>query len=97
MRPAVIDSIVQRARDTLPARKIWLFGSRARGDHHPKSDIDLAFQLTAPAPGAWARFVADVHEEARTLLSVDLVDLEQCDAELRAAILREGVILYDGG
>lgn len=25
--------------------EIWLFGSRARGDHRPDSDVDLAFVL----------------------------------------------------
>ena len=96
-RHPVIDEIVNTARNCLPIKRIWLFGSRSRGDHHGKSDIDLAFELTAPADNAWARFAADVHEEAQTLLPIDLVDVDTCDVTLRDVILREGVLLYDSG
>ena len=96
-RHPVIDEIVNTARHCLPVKRIWLFGSRSRGDNHSKSDVDLAFELTAPADNAWARFAVGVHEEAQTLLSIDLVNIDTCDAALRDVILREGVLLYDGG
>ncbi len=34
-----------RRRDDLAA--VWLYGSRARGDHHPESDFDLAVAYTS--------------------------------------------------
>ena len=94
-RHPVIDEIVNTARNCLPIKRIWLFGSRSRGDHHAKSDVDLAFELTAPADNAWARFTVEVHEKAQTLLPIDLVDVYTCDAALRDVILREGVLLHD--
>ena len=30
--------------------QIWLYGSRARGDHHPDSDVDLLVVLHEPEP-----------------------------------------------
>ena len=71
--------------------KLVLFGSRARGDYKDKSDVDLAF-----FGGDASRFIIDVHEEVNTLLSFDVVDLERpIQPELREAIERDGVVLYE--
>lgn len=32
-----------RLRRQRHAQRVVLYGSRARGDHHPESDIDIAF------------------------------------------------------
>lgn len=42
---AAIDDAVLRLVAQLDPDEIWLFGSRARGDHHPDSDIDLMVVL----------------------------------------------------
>jgi predicted nucleotidyltransferase len=36
-----LDRIVALARERFDAREVWLFGSRARGDHRPDSDWDI--------------------------------------------------------
>ena len=41
IKPTVIAAIREAARQH-GVRRVWLFGSRARGEHRPKSDIDLA-------------------------------------------------------
>ena len=75
-------------------RRVLLFGSRARGDHRPRSDIDLAVE----APGAdvfeWDRACA-LAENAATLLHIDLVRLEEANADFRDEILSEGLLLYE--
>ena len=72
-------------------QKVILFGSRARGDFHRASDIDLAVQ-----GGNVCRFRLDVEEETHTLLTFDVVDLcSDLSPELREAIGREGVLLYE--
>ena len=38
--------------ETLSPTQIWLFGSRARGDHRPDSDWDLLAVLADDAPEA---------------------------------------------
>lgn len=72
-------------------QKLMLFGSRARGDSHPKSDIDLAAQ-----GGDIAGFTDDVNEKAQTLLFFDVIDLDRAlpDA-FRAEIMKDGVMLYE--
>ena len=72
-------------------QKVILFGSRARGDFRRASDIDLAVQ-----GGNVCRFRLDVEEETHTLLTFDVVDLcSDLSPELREAIGREGVLLYE--
>lgn len=72
-------------------KKVILFGSRARGDFKEKSDIDLAVQ-----GGDFIRFMLDVNEETSTLLSFDIINLdEKIQSELRESIKKEGKIVYE--
>ena len=72
-------------------QKVILFGSRARGDNWERSDIDLAV-----SGGDITRFSLDLEEETSTLLTYDVVNLdEKVSAELLASIQKEGIILYE--
>lgn len=74
------------------ARRIILFGSRARGTNLPKSDIDLAIE-GCPHPEA----LEDALENNLwSLLDVDVVNLDTTiSPELRAEIAKDGVVLYE--
>ncbi len=89
----VVQQIVRAARRYLALRRAFLFGSRARSDARPDSDIDLAFEH-ASTDAEWASFVNDMAERAPTLLSLDLVDLARVDPQLRARIRREGRVVH---
>src|SRR6266478_7375139 len=41
LEPELLTEIVRRVVEAVAPEKIVLFGSRARGDHRPDSDIDL--------------------------------------------------------
>ncbi|MDO4492392.1 MAG: nucleotidyltransferase domain-containing protein [Clostridia bacterium] len=70
--------------------RLILFGSRARGDHRERSDIDLAV-----LGGDTARFALDADEETSTLLRFDIVDLGGAvQPELLESIRRDGKVLY---
>ncbi|WP_280554097.1 nucleotidyltransferase domain-containing protein [Halomonas sp. 25-S5] len=43
---ANLQAIVSLARQQENLAALWLYGSRARGDHHPHSDYDLAVAFT---------------------------------------------------
>ena len=69
---------------------VVLFGSRARGDHHRTSDIDLAI-----SGGDTVHFALDVDELTHTLLQFDCVNLDKSvHPELRSSIDCEGRVLY---
>lgn len=71
--------------------KVILFGSRARGDHQERSDIDLAIQGGNPA-----QFILNADDEVHTLLRFDIVDLgKPVQPELLKEIKRDGVVLYE--
>jgi uncharacterized protein len=93
MHPA-IGAITKQLRRLPAVKKIVLFGSRARGDHDDRSDIDLAVVCPGASPDEWAR-IWDVVDEAPTLLRIDLLRLEQAGQDLKHEVQREGIVLYE--
>lgn len=74
------------------ARRVILFGSRARGSNGPKSDIDLAVE---GCDDFWGP-EDDLRENLWSLLMVDVVNLDDAlPDELRADIARDGKVLYE--
>ncbi len=74
------------------ARRVVLFGSRARRDAGPKSDIDIAVEGCRDFPA----FYEDVQERLWSLLKVDVVNLDECTScELRDSIARDGRVIYE--
>ena len=73
--------------------KIVLFGSRARGDHLEKSDIDLAIYGCQD----FLELSDQLEEELWSLLQLDLIDMNgmSVSKELIDEIERDGVILYE--
>ncbi|WP_331225473.1 nucleotidyltransferase domain-containing protein [Megasphaera stantonii] len=70
--------------------KIILFGSRARGTHTERSDIDIAVY-----GGDFDSFYWDIQERVHTLLTFDIIDGNKITAELKNEIERDGVVLYE--
>ena len=75
----------------------YLYGSRARGTARPDSDADVAVLLR---PGA-ARLSLLQREDLAARLApefdradVDLTVLNEAPLELRAGVVREGVVLF---
>ncbi len=90
IKQQVLDEIKELARKH-HMKKVILFGSRARGDYHQVSDIDLAV-----FGGNCALFSLDVEDDTSTLLKFDVVNMDgSVQEELRKAIEKEGVILYE--
>lgn len=74
------------------AEKLVLYGSRARGDAHERSDVDLAVYGMPPEKRGVFALEA---EDLPTLLKLDIVHISP---DMNAAFLRnietEGVTLY---
>ena len=87
----VYAQIAEFARDA-GARRLLLFGSRARGTNQPRSDIDLAIE-------GCPNFLAleeRLQEELWSLLSLDVVNLDDnISDDQRAEINRDGKVLYE--
>lgn len=77
-----------------PIEKIVLFGSRARGDNSPTSDIDIAI-YTFPQFNREGTFTSEI-EDLETLLKIDIVFIEdRTNKKLISNIEEEGVIIYE--
>src|SRR3712207_1453367 len=48
--PADLAPLLKAVKEQLRPRQVWLFGSRARGDHRPDSDWDLLAVVPDDAP-----------------------------------------------
>jgi len=84
-RRIVLDAIRDQEIDA------YLFGSRARGDARPCSDIDVALYAHDDAvPKAPLALLRERLEESLIPFEVDVVDLADASETLRAAVLREG-------
>ena len=75
--------------------KILLFGSRARGDYHRSSDIDLAV-FTKRISHTEQNLIEHAINEMSTPLKIDVVFMDRLKKEkLISNIIKEGVIIYE--
>lgn len=78
--------------ETYNITKILLFGSRARGTHQDKSDLDLAVYGCRNFPA----FFYALEENVWTLLKFDLINMDEAvSAELKSEIDKDGVLIYE--
>ena len=68
--------------------KVYLFGSRARGNNSPYSDVDIAFDSEVDI-GKELLILREVIEESSLPYKVDLVDLKGAPY-LRETVEKEG-------
>jgi predicted nucleotidyltransferase len=95
MVPSGTESLIEALREALRGRSevelAILFGSRARGRGHERSDADLAVRGQQLDRLALARDLSLALE-----LEVDTVDLDRATIPLEQAILRDGIIVHQG-
>ncbi len=85
----LIDYTFFQKLEKLPfVEKIWLYGSRARGDFKDRSDIDIAIECPGASRADWHK-VLDIIEEADTLLKIDCVRMDELEEENSLYELRE--------
>lgn len=76
----------------------YVFGSVARGDAHPESDLDVAILLREGVPSDDMELLANLAaglERFSPSGRVDLVVLGEQGSVFRHRVLREGVVVYD--
>lgn len=75
------------------AKKVVLFGSRARKTNHPKSDIDLAVY----GCDRFEELVFQLNEDLWSLLELDIINMDapHLSKELVEEIEKDGVVIYE--
>ncbi len=97
----LLDEVVRRIKAVGSPRKIVLFGSRARGDNRPDSDLDLLVIEESDLP-RYKRSPRYYHVLAGLFPAKDILVYTPAEAEEWAGVpnafvtsaLREGKVLY---
>ena len=71
--------------------KVYLFGSRARGDFKDTSDIDLAIDSKSDVV---LKLLGEL-EELRCILTFDVVNINEIGQKLKDNIERDKIIIYE--
>lgn len=88
----ILEDIVDISKKYDYIEKVILFGSRARCENEPRSDIDLAVY----SRGDIFDFIEDIEMNARTLLEFDFSHMEKVKDEFFVEqVVKDGVVIYD--
>jgi predicted nucleotidyltransferase len=74
--------------------QVLLFGSRARGNPGPASDIDLAVSVKGEVGGLLSRLRESL-DDSTIPFTADIVDMASCGPALAAEVQAEGVVVWE--
>ncbi len=91
-----IQHIIQKYFLHKPVNRAYLFGSAARGEAGPNSDIDILVELDYKGGAGYFLFF-DMQQELSSLLKnkVDLVSANGLSPHLKPVIDREKILIYE--
>ena len=88
---SIIEEIISICTRINQVDEIILYGSRAKGTHMDKSDLDIALV----GQNLDIERLRDAIGEIQTLLKIDLVDFNNCKNELlKQEVAKDGITLY---
>jgi len=76
----------------MPGVTIYLFGSRARGTHSPRSDIDIALQGPEKLSRHAIAEIVRMLQASDIPYKIEIVDFNRVSDDIRESILEEGII-----
>jgi predicted nucleotidyltransferase len=97
-----VDDIADKLRDFFGAKSdglaaVYLFGSVARGEARPDSDVDVAVLYRGELPRTLEGLPLELEGELERLLRrpVDVIALNRAPLDLVHHVLREGVLIAE--
>ena len=87
-----IEELRSYLKKELPDTKIYLFGSRARGDNRANSDYDIAIESDKNLKSEIAR-INDIIETSNIPFKVDIVELSKAPY-LKKIIKKEAILWH---
>jgi len=93
--PESIQDVVAHIAKSGLAKKVILFGSRARGDSRDNSDFDLAVEWCEPKSIEVMNLLSELDEKPFTLHKIDLLSYNDATSSYVDEIKNEGIILWE--
>ena len=94
--PHDLQSILATVRGFAEVKQLVLFGSRAKGNHRPGSDIDLAIKGQGVTYDITVALASQLNQATRMPYFFDVIDHQTItDAQLLKHIDRVGLMLFD--
>jgi len=94
MKPQeIIKEVVKTVKSFLPKAKVFLYGSWAKGNALPTSDLDIAIDNKKKV--AWDTFL-DIKgkvEDIPTLRHIDITDLNMADRAFKKEVIETAQLL----
>lgn len=98
----LLEEVVQTIVEAVNPHKIILFGSRARADAHPESDLDLLIIKESTLP-RYQRAIPIYHALRTIMVPMDVIVYTPAEVEEWAQVsqafvttaIREGKVLYE--
>ena len=90
MKQSDKEVIITIIKKQLPHSKIYLFGSRARGDASAESDFDIALDNKHRIDEEIVSLIKENLEESTIPFTVDIIDLHHTSQDLKKEILKDG-------
>lgn len=87
------EKIIKVIEIFFPTAKVYLFGSRARGDNTERSDIDLAIDAGKPMTMTEKGQIMTMIDALNMPQKTDVVDFNRAPQALKDNILKEGINL----
>ncbi len=86
------EQIIKVIEIFFPEAKVYLFGSRARGDNSETSDIDIAIDAKNPISMTQKGQIVSMIDALNIPQKVDVVDFNRVPDALKENILKEGIL-----
>ncbi len=98
------DKITPLAEQLPNLQMLILFGSRARGEHRPDSDWDLAISHDETNRQTHIKEISNDYLTSLSILSelfeinrdlIDLIELDRCSPLMKYQVARDGKLIYE--
>lgn len=87
-----VQSLAIKPRHALGAR-VFVFVSRARGDHKEFSDLDLLYEISNKPEGHVLYKIKDSLVESNLPIKIDLVDFDELAESYRTLELKDRILV----
>ena len=85
---------LDKVKTELTGFKVVLFGSRATGTAHERSDFDIGIYGKERVPVSTFYRISDLLDQVQTLYQIDWVDLHETTKPFRQEALKHAKVLY---